>query len=122
MICVGGGFGALLGLNGNVCLVQNRLQAFGATITYGGGFQAPAAAGVSLEWGVSNAPNICDLGGPFSYGGGTFGPAAVDVQWGKDSTGQKDVVVVSGGPGLGVIPAEAHGGKSNTLQTTFFTL
>ena len=124
-LCPTASVGAMFGGFAQFCLVAafNDVDAsftVGITGTIGGGVQTPTAAAVLAVQG-STARSVGQLGGPFGYGGLSAREvldAGAGVFGGKSCGAPGDVVV--GGEynvGLGLaapIPAEVHGGKSNT--------
>ena len=128
-LCLSGSWGAMFGGYGQVCVVEaindvDGTFTVGFTETLGGGVQTPSA-GIAGNIQVSTARSVDQLAGPFTYGGLSVmgGPSFGGSVFGGTSCGGPDDRVAGGEVNFGVgaaallpspLPAEIHGGRSNT--------
>lgn len=128
--CLSASAGLFFGGFGQVCVVGARNDVDGSltvgfTETGGAGVQTPSlSAGANLQ--VSSARSVDQLGGPFTYGGlSVLEPASIGGgAFGGKSCGAPGDHVIGGELNVDVgfsallptpLPAEIHGGRSNTL-------
>jgi hypothetical protein len=108
------------------CFCRPRIDGhgdLGVSGTMAGGGSTPGiGVGVGLQG--SNADQIKDLNGPFCTAGASVGApyfGGADFSWGADSQGRPVYVgELSGGAGAELpLPAEVHGGVSDTWSASF---
>jgi RHS repeat-associated protein len=123
-ICLTSHLAGIVFWSGQVCIQIDGHGDLGVTATAAGGVSTPSfGAGVGLQG--SNADQIKDLNGPFCTVGASVGDeyfGGADFSWGTDSQGRPVYVgELSGGVGAEgfPLPAEAHGGLSDTWSASF---